>query len=237
MMARAYENFRLRLILFFKENQIYCGLLLPDSSSVYGTRLGGAVIIDQKEFIKYLINNKNGLPTNIVLGVTLDSEGNIWLSLDNGLIKFEINNAISLYNTNNGLEAPHSSYPAKLHRSAKLPIRWVSIIYLISRNVLKTSLVSCQMSMKKFQVRSSRLSETSNFKRLQTSNLKQIFYVSDLFWPFVSSVLILVPFVLPRFASSGRSLRAKSQIQKLTSNTIKTNENTIRIPRNENQIY
>ena len=60
--------------------------------------------------IRYLINNQNGLPTNIALGVTLDSEGNIWFSLDNGISKFEINNSLSFYNANNGLEGAINSF-------------------------------------------------------------------------------------------------------------------------------
>ncbi|HEX6224699.1 MAG TPA: ATP-binding protein, partial [Chryseolinea sp.] len=95
---------------FFEKNQIYCGLLLPDSSTIYGTRLGGAVIIDRKGSIQYLINNQNGLPTNITLGLTLDDEGNIWFSLDNGISKFEINNSISYYNANNGPEGAINSF-------------------------------------------------------------------------------------------------------------------------------
>ena len=108
--GRDVRKFHTQADAFFRENQIYCGLLLPDSSFVYGTRLAGAVIIDQKGLIRYRINNQNGLPTNIALGVTLDSGGNIWFSLDNGISKFEINNALSYYNTNNGLEGAINSF-------------------------------------------------------------------------------------------------------------------------------
>ena len=91
------------------------------------------------------------------------------------------------------------------------------------------NLCACgSVAKKKFEV-----AETSNFEP-QTSNKFPAFLAV---LAFVSSVLILVPFVLLRFASPGNSLRAKSQIQKLTSNTNKTNENANRIPCYENQIY
>jgi signal transduction histidine kinase/DNA-binding response OmpR family regulator len=95
---------------FFRDNQIYCGAMLPDGSFVYGTRLGGAVIIDQHGRVLYLLNDKTGLPTNIALGLTVDRGGNLWLSLDNGISKFEISNGISSYSIKNGLEGAVNSF-------------------------------------------------------------------------------------------------------------------------------
>jgi signal transduction histidine kinase/DNA-binding response OmpR family regulator len=95
---------------FFRTNQIYCGAILPDSSFVYGTRLGGAVIVDQNGTVRYLINDKTGLPTNIALGLTVDKDGNIWFSLDNGISKFEISNGMSSFNIKNGLEGAVNSF-------------------------------------------------------------------------------------------------------------------------------
>ncbi|HKZ37098.1 MAG TPA: ATP-binding protein, partial [Chryseolinea sp.] len=89
---------------YFAENQIYTGLMLPDSSFVIGTRVGGAVIVSREGNIRYMINKKNGLPTNIVLGLTLDRAENLWISLDNGISKYEINNRLSLYDGRNGLD-------------------------------------------------------------------------------------------------------------------------------------
>jgi signal transduction histidine kinase/DNA-binding response OmpR family regulator len=66
--------------------------------------MGGAVILSQEGTIRYMINKKNGLPTNIVLGLTFDRAGNLWISLDNGISKFEINNRLSFYDGRNGLD-------------------------------------------------------------------------------------------------------------------------------------
>ncbi len=71
--------------------------MLSGSSFVIGTRIAGAVILSQNGSIRYMINKKNGLPTNIVLGLTLDRADNLWISLDNGISKFEINNRLSHY--------------------------------------------------------------------------------------------------------------------------------------------
>ncbi len=95
---------------FFKSNQIYCGVMLTDGSYVYGTRHGGAIIMDQYHNIRYLLNNENGLPTNIILGLLRDQEDNLWLCLDNGLSKVEVNNHLSLFNTKNGLDGSINNY-------------------------------------------------------------------------------------------------------------------------------
>ena len=98
------QRMRTQADSYFAENQIYTGLMLPDSSFVIGTRIGGAVILSQEGTIRYMINKKNGLPTNIVFGLTLDRADNLWISSDNGISKFEINNRLSLYDGRNGLD-------------------------------------------------------------------------------------------------------------------------------------
>lgn len=103
---------------FFRAMQIYCGVMLPDSLFVYGTRLGGAVVIDRNGIVRHLINDKTGLPTNIALGLTVDDDGNLWFSLDNGISKFEISNGMSFYGIKNGLEGAVNSlcrYNGKLY--------------------------------------------------------------------------------------------------------------------------
>lgn len=108
--GRSTKPFPTKADNFFRANQIYCGAMLPDSLFVYGTRLGGAVITDQQGSVRYLINDKTGLPTNIALGLTVDNEGNLWFSLDNGISKFEINNGMSSFDMRNGLEGAVNSF-------------------------------------------------------------------------------------------------------------------------------
>ncbi len=95
---------------FFKANQIYCGTMLADGSYVYGTRHGGAIMLDRDHKIRYLLNKENGLPTNIILGLLTDQEDNLWLCLDNGISKVEVNNHLSLFNTKNGLDGSINNY-------------------------------------------------------------------------------------------------------------------------------
>ena len=108
--GRVTKPFPTKADNFFRENQIYCGAMLPDGSFVYGTRLGGAVIIGRNGLVRYLLNDKTGLPTNIALGLTVDRQGNLWLSLDNGISKFEISNGISQFGIKNGLEGAVNSF-------------------------------------------------------------------------------------------------------------------------------
>lgn len=59
-------------------------------------------IRDKKEFIRYTVND--GLPGNIVYGIKPDNEGNLWISTNRGLTKFNLaNNEFKNFSKANGL--------------------------------------------------------------------------------------------------------------------------------------
>lgn len=89
---------------YIKQHQIYCGLMLPDSSYVIGTRQRGVLIINQQGQIIDIITKENGLPMNSVLGLLVDRQENLWITLENGISKYEINNGLSFFDGRNGLE-------------------------------------------------------------------------------------------------------------------------------------
>lgn len=103
------KAFKTEADAFFKKHQIYTALMLPDSTMAFGTRIGGVVIIDKKGLIRYMFNKENQLSSNTALGLISDHQNNLWITLENGVSRFEIHNHISLYNLSNGLEGSPNS--------------------------------------------------------------------------------------------------------------------------------
>ena len=89
---------------FLNESQIYTGLMLPDSTFAFGTRRGGVIMIDSTGVVRSMITKENGLATNSILGLTIDKHGELWISLDDGISRLEINNHLSTYADMAGFE-------------------------------------------------------------------------------------------------------------------------------------
>lgn len=89
---------------YLTENQISCGMILPDGALVLGTRMGGVVAISKTGEVEFMITKKNGLPTNSVLGMNVDRVGDLWLALDKDIARYEIHNNLSRYINHEGLE-------------------------------------------------------------------------------------------------------------------------------------
>ena len=89
---------------YLKEQQIYTGLMLKDSTFAIGTRRGGSLILDLEGNIKSMITDKNGLTMNVVLYMSQDKSGDLWICTDNGISRFEINNPFRVYNDEIGLQ-------------------------------------------------------------------------------------------------------------------------------------
>lgn len=76
---------------FLAGNQLNCGLILNDSLCAYGSILDGLIIIDRQGEIVEHINMESGLQNNTILSIHADMELNLWLGLDNGLARVELN--------------------------------------------------------------------------------------------------------------------------------------------------
>ncbi len=76
---------------FLADNQLNCGLILNDSLCAYGSILDGLIIIDREGEIVEHINMESGLQNNTVLSIHADLEQNLWLGMDNGIARVELN--------------------------------------------------------------------------------------------------------------------------------------------------
>ncbi len=56
-----------------------------------GTNGGGLNLFEKASGKTYIINNKNGLPNNVIYGILTDKNGCLWMSSNRGLIRFKPN--------------------------------------------------------------------------------------------------------------------------------------------------
>ncbi len=87
-------------------NSICPDPLKPDKILWLGTSGGGLnrFNIDEKTFSHF--TEREGLPNNVVYGILPDENGNLWLSTNKGLSKFNpLNNSIRNYDVNDGLQS------------------------------------------------------------------------------------------------------------------------------------
>ena len=70
-------------------------IMTPSGNIVIGTKLNGAVCIDASGRKLWRISNSNALNSNTVLGMDFDCDGNLWLALDGGLAKVNIDPSLT----------------------------------------------------------------------------------------------------------------------------------------------
>lgn len=83
--------------------QLNNGSKFGNNYFVFGTILDGLFILDNRGQLMQHINKNNGLQNNSVLSLSTDQQGSIWLGLDNGIDRIEVQSPLSYYDkkTNN----------------------------------------------------------------------------------------------------------------------------------------
>jgi ligand-binding sensor domain-containing protein/DNA-binding CsgD family transcriptional regulator len=76
--------------------------VLENGDMVFGTIKNGVYITNAKGDIVFHINKENGLINNTILSQFLDSENNLWLGLDNGIAKVDLNDQNYFFNDVSG---------------------------------------------------------------------------------------------------------------------------------------
>jgi len=79
------------------QSQINNGIYLFGGQYAFGTIQNGVIIINKNGEVVQHINKNNGLQNNTVLSIAKDKQQNIWVGLDNGIDRIEINSSLSFY--------------------------------------------------------------------------------------------------------------------------------------------
>lgn len=86
---------------FIRKNQLYA-CAINDSTIAFGTVLNGLLLTDINGRNCRYINSENGLQNNTILSMEFDHNDNLWLGLDQGIDRIDINSSLSsLYGTIN----------------------------------------------------------------------------------------------------------------------------------------
>lgn len=89
---------------FFKENQLYNGIVLANGAYALATIRGGVIIIDHQGRMLQRVNKSTGVQDNFVLALHADQQAGLWLALFNGIARVETPSPLSLYGEESGLK-------------------------------------------------------------------------------------------------------------------------------------
>lgn len=81
----------------------YPGVVLPGGRFALGTFSDGLVVIDREGQLIHHVDRTSGLRDNVVLYTFVDRDGALWLGLDNGLARIEVDAPLSYYDAADGL--------------------------------------------------------------------------------------------------------------------------------------
>ncbi|KQB40049.1 triple tyrosine motif-containing protein [Flavobacterium aquidurense] len=78
-----------------QQNQISTGILLSDGYFGIGTRQTGLIVIDSEGNLIQHINKQTGLQNEYVTNLKVDTEGNLWVTLKEGISLIQISSPLS----------------------------------------------------------------------------------------------------------------------------------------------
>lgn len=87
---------------FLKTYQLNNGVKVFGKYYAYGTILNGIIIVNQNGNILQHINKSSGLQNNTALSLYADSLENLWVGLDNGIDRVELNSPLYFFFDKNG---------------------------------------------------------------------------------------------------------------------------------------
>ncbi len=92
---KPFETDALQVI---NDKRLSYGIRLSSGDFALATFLGGVFIIDKRGCLKQVFDKSSGLTDDSVNYVFEDSQGNLWLALNNGAAKIEYASPLSIYN-------------------------------------------------------------------------------------------------------------------------------------------
>ena len=95
-----YNNHQIKAFVteadyLLKQNQISTGILLSDGYYGIGTRQAGLIVIDSEGHLIQHINKQMGLQNEYVTNLKTDKEGNLWVTLKEGISMIQISSPLS----------------------------------------------------------------------------------------------------------------------------------------------
>jgi signal transduction histidine kinase len=101
--GKTFTHFASEADSLFKTATLYRGALLSDGNYALSTTGKGLVIMNTQGKIVQLLNRQTGLQDESVYNVFTDRTGTLWLGLDNGISRVEINSPFTQFTLQSGI--------------------------------------------------------------------------------------------------------------------------------------
>ncbi|MBI3713241.1 MAG: diguanylate cyclase [Burkholderiales bacterium] len=101
--GKQYRPWKTEIEQELKMNLLYNGLQLNDGRLVFGTIQGGLYVLDIHGRLLAHLDRNSGLPDQAIYSTRVDQSGGLWLTLDRGIVRIEIDNPLTQFHENNGL--------------------------------------------------------------------------------------------------------------------------------------
>ncbi len=102
--GKNFKPFKTEVDSYANQYRLYKGILI-NGNYAFSFLGAGLVIMNPQGKIVQVINSTSGLPGNVVSGIYADSKDNLWLALDNGIAKVNINSPFTAFNAQSGIIA------------------------------------------------------------------------------------------------------------------------------------
>lgn len=129
---------------FIRKNELF-SMAVNDEEIAIGTILNGLVVLDFNGEILDFVNNEKGLQNNTILSLYFDYDNNLWMGLDNGLSKVNLNPPLrNLYLPPNFYGAGYTAafFNDKLYLGTNQGLYSIEWPVPISENATKLQLVN-----------------------------------------------------------------------------------------------
>ncbi|MCA0387832.1 MAG: hypothetical protein LCH52_04990 [Bacteroidetes bacterium] len=84
-------------------SSFYDALVLSNGDFAIASLESGLILTDKKGQLKQVIKQETGLGRNTIYALFEDKEGNLWMMLENGISRININSPISIFDSRTGL--------------------------------------------------------------------------------------------------------------------------------------
>ncbi|MFB6231252.1 MAG: ATP-binding protein [Salinibacter sp.] len=102
--GKTVQSFAPQLTSYLRENDLYHGCWLPGDRYALGTVKGGTVIVDAEGEVVRVLKKSSGLPNNTVNHVYAGREGQLWIALNRGIFRANLNAPLTIHDQRTGLE-------------------------------------------------------------------------------------------------------------------------------------
>ncbi|GBD91167.1 sensor protein ZraS [bacterium BMS3Abin04] len=126
--GKKFSKFKTDADSFLIKNQIYNACITSNGNYALATQRGGVAILNPKGHLIRVINEKSGIPTNVIFNVFNDRYGGLWLATVNGVAYCEYPSPFTIFK-NYGL-LKNISYSVYRYKNKLYVTNELGVLYL-----------------------------------------------------------------------------------------------------------